>query len=100
MSSANVMQLAKRLDHSEIYFKKACLQTVMLDEKLSSASRRYRMTHAYVRRSFRYSLRLRLAAIEGLRNVYYEYAMIKAHEMQQVRRDSEEEEEEGHVMVQ
>uniref|UniRef100_K1QZF9 Uncharacterized protein n=1 Tax=Magallana gigas TaxID=29159 RepID=K1QZF9_MAGGI len=98
MSSDNVMQLAKRLDHSEIYFKKACLQIVMLNDKLSSASRRYRMPHTSGRRSFRYSLRLRLAAIEGLRNVYYEYAMIKAQEMQQVRRDSEEEEEEGHVM--
>uniref|UniRef100_K1QBE9 Tripartite motif-containing protein 2 n=1 Tax=Magallana gigas TaxID=29159 RepID=K1QBE9_MAGGI len=71
--------------------QKACLQIVMLNEKLSSASRRYRMAHACGRRSFRYSLRLRLAAIEGLRNVYFEYAMIKAQEMQQVRRDEDEE---------
>uniref|UniRef100_K1R3Y0 Uncharacterized protein n=1 Tax=Magallana gigas TaxID=29159 RepID=K1R3Y0_MAGGI len=91
MSSANVMQLAKRLDHSEIYFKKACLQIVMLNEKLYSASRRYRMAHASGRRSSRYSLRLRLAAIEGLRNGYFEYAMIKAQEMLQVRRDEDEE---------
>ena len=40
-------------------------------------------------RSFRYSLRLRLAAIEGLRNVYYEYAVMKAQEMQQTSRDEQ-----------
>ncbi|XP_052681777.1 uncharacterized protein LOC128162568 [Crassostrea angulata] len=56
MSSANVMQSAKRLDHSEIYFKKACLQIVMLNEKLYTASRRYRMAHASGQRSLRYSL--------------------------------------------
>ena len=83
--SAEVM--AKRLNHPEKYFQKACLQIVMLNERMTATNRRYRMAQISGQRSFRYSLRLRLAAIEGLRNVYYEYAMMKAQEMQQLNND-------------
>ncbi|KAH3856818.1 hypothetical protein DPMN_099413 [Dreissena polymorpha] len=38
-------------------------------------------------RVFRYNLRLKLAAIEGVRNMYYDYAYHKADRVAELRRD-------------
>lgn len=88
MSANKLIQLAEKLERSEKYLKKACLQIVVLNDRLSSTTKRYHMAQASGRRSFRYTLRLKLAIIEGLRNAYYEYATIKALEMQQARREA------------
>jgi hypothetical protein len=80
-------QLAEKLQRSERCFKKACQQIVLLNDRVCSATKRYRMAQASGCRSFRYTLRLKMAIIEGLRNAYYEYATIKFLEMQQARRE-------------
>uniref|UniRef100_K1QJD6 Uncharacterized protein n=1 Tax=Magallana gigas TaxID=29159 RepID=K1QJD6_MAGGI len=74
MSSANVMQSAKRLDHFP----------------LPADDTEWRTLVVVVPSGTRYVCAC-MAAIEGLRNDYFEYAMIKAQEMQQVRRDEVEE---------
>lgn len=48
---------------------------------------RYHDARARTNRSFRYKLRLRLAIVEGIRNMFYEYANRKAFEIVNLRRD-------------
>ena len=38
-------------------------------------------------RSFRYNLRLKLAVVEGVRNMYYDYAYAKADQVADLRRE-------------
>lgn len=63
---------------SERRFKRACDQIVLLNLKLSGLLSRYTKASTANHRSSRYSLRLRLAVVEGLRDMYYDYAYSKA----------------------
>ena len=72
---------------SERRFKRACEQIVQLNYKMSDLQSRYSRAKAENHRSFRYSLRLRLAVVEGLRNMYYDYAHNKAQTVADLRRE-------------
>lgn len=62
------------LQQTEIRFRKACNQINLLNRKMESIHKRYNCAKKNNHRVFRYKLRLRLAVVEGLRNMYYEYA--------------------------
>ena len=72
---------------SERRFKRACEQIVQLNYKMSDLQSRYSRAKAENHRCFRYSLRLRLAVVEGLRNMYYDYAHNKAQTVADLRRE-------------
>ncbi|KAJ8311061.1 hypothetical protein KUTeg_006637 [Tegillarca granosa] len=55
-------------------FRRACEQILQLNFKMDVLQDRYIKAKKNNNRSFRYSLRLRLAVVESMRNVYYEYA--------------------------
>ena len=84
----------KVLERREENFRRACNQIVLLNERLCSSAFRYKQARRNDMKSFRYPLRLRLAVIEGTRNMYYEYAAQKAVEVQHLRRAVS-----GHVTV-
>lgn len=71
-------QLYTDLEKAESSFQKACEQIVFLNKKLDDLQIRYDRANKEGNKSFRYSLRLKIAAGEGLRNTYYEYACAKA----------------------
>lgn len=83
------MSLDKRfaLADSEKKFRRACDQIVLLNQKLGDVQRRYKHAKKSNNRVFRYNLRLKLAAIEGARNMYYDYAYIKADQVAELRRE-------------
>ena len=62
------------LNETEIRFKKACEQVILLNGKLEGLQRRYDKARQENHRTFRYNLRLQMASVEGVRNAYYEYA--------------------------
>lgn len=66
------------LTESERRFRKACDQIVMLNQRLGDVQKRYKSAKRTNNRSFRYNLRLKLAVIEGARNMYYDYAYTQA----------------------
>ena len=66
------------LEKAESSFQKACEQIVLLNKRLDELQLRYDRANKDGNKSFRYSLRLKIAAGEGLRNTYYEYACTKA----------------------
>ncbi|KAK3612095.1 hypothetical protein CHS0354_031164 [Potamilus streckersoni] len=80
-------QLKKELTETEIKFRKACDQIIILNKKMESVQKRYNRAKETNFRIFRYKLRLRLAIIEGVRNVYYEYANRKANDIVNIRRE-------------
>ena len=75
------------LNVAERRFKKACDQIVLLNQRLGEVQKRYKMAKRTNNRSFRYNLRLKLAVIEGARNMYYDYSYIKADQVAELRRE-------------
>ena len=73
--------LEHRLIRTEIKFRRSCDQVVLMNQTLSNLTHRYKKAKTDNRRSFRYPLRLRLAVVEGIRNMYYDYAKQKADEV-------------------
>lgn len=70
----SVADMKTELQQTEIRFRKACNQINLLNRKMESIHKRYNCAKKNNHRVFRYKLRLRLAVVEGLRNMYYEYA--------------------------
>ncbi|WAR07222.1 hypothetical protein MAR_017180 [Mya arenaria] len=66
------------LTEAEGRFQKACDQIVLLNHRLGEVQKRYKMAKRSNNKAFRYNLRLKLAVIEGVRNMYYDFAYSKA----------------------
>jgi hypothetical protein len=65
----------------EAKFDKACTQLRLLNGRISYVQSRYDKAAAANSRSFRYTLRIELVELEGVRNMYYQYAKAKAEEL-------------------
>lgn len=63
-------------------FQKACAQVLLLNNLVQDLQTRYDRAVQDSRRQYRYTLRLRLCTVEGLRNMYYEYACQSADEIE------------------
>ena len=66
--------LEKALDTVVPKFQHACQQVRRLNANIRNLQVRYDRAKRDNQRSFRYSLRLKIATVEGIRNTYYEYA--------------------------
>ncbi|WAR27880.1 hypothetical protein MAR_013584 [Mya arenaria] len=80
-----VSEMKNELQQTEVRFRKACNQINLLNRKMESIHKRYNCAKKNNHRVFRYKLRLRLAVVEGLRNMYYEYANKKASRVVELR---------------
>ena len=58
-------------------FRRVCSQVILLNHKIEDAKTRYDRARAVRRLSFRYSNRLKLTSLEGVRNLIYEHACVK-----------------------
>ena len=65
-------------------FQKAFGQVLVLNNFLRQLQIRYDRAATDNLRTYRYALRLRLCTVEGLRNSLYEYATMKADEIEQL----------------
>ena len=63
-------------------FQKACAQVLLLNNMVQDLQTRYDREVKENQRQYRYTLRLRLCTVEGLRNMYYEYACQGADEIE------------------
>jgi hypothetical protein len=62
-------------------FQRACEQILLLNNQILDLQSRYDRAVSDRQRSWRYHLRLRIATVEGIRNMYYEYACLRADEL-------------------
>ena len=88
----------------EMKFQRACTQLKALNAKIEDTQLRYDRAAAVNHRSFRYSLRIQLVELEGVRNMYYQYAKMKAEKLDLLKQEivetlSEESEEEMEFWV-
>ncbi len=65
-------------------FRHACSQLILMNNLIDEIEVRYHRAQASERRSYRYILRLRLCTIEGVRNMFYEYAYARADQLEQL----------------
>ena len=73
------------LDFAEKKFKRSCEHIVLLNQKLNDLQVRYNNAKRDDRRSFRYPLRLKIAVVDGVRNMYYEYALREAKKIAEIK---------------
>ena len=62
-------------------FEKACTQLRTLNAKIADIQLRYDRAASINRRSFRYSLRIQLVELEGVRNMFWQFARKKAEDL-------------------
>lgn len=75
-----------KLVENERRFKRACEQIVHLNHSLDALGNRYKKAMTD-NKSFQYSLRLRIAVVEGVRNMFYGYAYQKAESVAEIRQE-------------
>ena len=68
-------------------FQRACRQLVMLNNRLEDLNTQYRRCRRNNRRGLRYGVRLQLSTVEGLRNMFYEYACLRADDLEEMQQD-------------
>ena len=66
---------------------RSCEHVVLLNDKIRGLTKRYQRARAEGFKTFRYNIRIRLAAVEGVRNMYYEYARDRAEEVAELRKE-------------
>ncbi len=81
MSDERMVSAFRLLD---VKFRRACHHIRMLNRRIEEVQVRYDRAFASGQRSFRYTHRLKLATLEGMRNMYYEYACLRADELEQM----------------
>lgn len=73
--------LLDKLKQMNKKFRLSCNQVVILNNEIEYLQNRYDMAVAAQNRSFRYFLRLKIATLEGVRNMIYEYACRHADQL-------------------
>ena len=65
-------------------FRMACSQLILINNLIDETEVRYNISQAENHRSYRYILRLKLCSLEGVRNMFYEYAYTKADKLEKM----------------
>lgn len=71
-------QMIQEMRQMDKRFKLVCRQLVLMNNQIAEVKKRYERAVANNRRSFRYQHRLRLVTLEGVRNMFWEYAQDRA----------------------
>ncbi|KAH3747766.1 hypothetical protein DPMN_182196 [Dreissena polymorpha] len=70
-----------KLTAAERHFRHACQQVTIISRHMEEATIRFHAADKAGDKNFRYHIRLRLSILDGVRNMYYEYAAKKATEI-------------------
>ena len=70
-----------KLTSAERHFRYACQQVMIISRHVEEATRRYHNADRTGDKIFKYNIRLRLSVLDGVRNMYYEFAAKKAAEI-------------------
>lgn len=81
------MSSYKKLVSLEKRFLLCCQQITLIDQKLDALQVRYHRSNQRNNKSVRYNLRLQIATMEGMRDIYYQYAKMKGLDIAQIRRN-------------
>ncbi|KAH3752873.1 hypothetical protein DPMN_187499 [Dreissena polymorpha] len=79
MSTHTYMQV--KLTSAERQFRYACRQVMIISSHLEEATLQYHVADRTGNKIFSYNIRLRLSILDGVRNMFYEFAAKKAAEI-------------------
>ena len=68
-------------------FRLSCTQLIHINSLIEDVETRYNRSQAENRRSYRYILRFKLCSLEGVRNMFYEYAYAQADQLEDIQMD-------------
>ena len=68
-------------------FRLSCTQLIHINSLIEDVETRYNRSQAENRRSYRYISRLKLCSLEGVRNMFYEYAYAQADRLEDMQLD-------------
>ena len=68
-------------------FHRACHHIRMLNRRIEETQSRYDNAYARQQRPFRYTYRLQIATLEGVRNMFYEYASRQAEKLEKIQEE-------------
>ena len=71
---SSVEELVSEMRQMDRKFKRACQQVILLNNRIKETQTKYDRAVRKRRRSFRYHNRLRQVTLEGVRNMFLEYA--------------------------
>ncbi|XP_062587021.1 uncharacterized protein LOC134248627 [Saccostrea cucullata] len=77
----------ENLNKAECYFEKSNDQIVSLELQLLQLQKRYFLAREAGQKCFRYSLRLRMAVTEAMRDIYYKFSKVKGREIVRLRQE-------------
>ena len=77
-------ELVAEISEVDRKFRRACKQVVILNSQITDLKLRYDRAASNQQRKWRCAIRLRLATIEGARNMFYEYASRKCEELEEL----------------
>lgn len=87
MATATSEEIQENIYTLDAKFQKACSQVVLLNNLVQELQTRYERAVKANLRTYRYTLRLRLCTVEGLRNMFYEYASATADKIDGLEND-------------
>ena len=70
----DTIKLESKIKRVAAMFEKACWQVRLLNSQLDDLETRFKFSTENGNRVFNYNQRIKLCVMEGVRNVYYEYA--------------------------
>ena len=85
--NANTREEIYKIRNLSRKFRLCCDQLVRLNNLVEDVEIRYNRSQADNRRSYRYILRLKLCSLEGVRNMFYEYAYAQADRLEDMQLD-------------
>lgn len=85
--SRHRLEQMEKLVKNELMLVRACEQVILLNDKIRGLSKRYHVARVENFKSFRYNIRIRLAIVEGIRNMYYEFARDRAEDVADLRKE-------------
>ena len=86
MSINMTAALRDDLDAAESLFRRACEQVLVLNKQVENLTSRYSESEQRGNKIVYYQLRLRISILEGVRNMFYEYAAQKANVITELQR--------------
>ena len=81
MSKTNVLTIQQ----VDAKFQKACLHLKKINRLMDQQQTRYQRAEVKGQPSFRYNQRIRLCVLEGIKEVYYQYAFRLAQKLDDMR---------------
>jgi len=94
-TSEKINDLIQKMLEAESCFRRACRQILVLNRMVTDMQFRYDTALKQNARAFRYALRVRIAVLEGVRSMYFEYASMKADMIVELRKQVQQEHEDA-----